>query len=108
MCNTDPCDQNSDEKVDFREEQCSVFNTRPIRGHYFQWLPYTDINEGITESITRPFFCISVNIWFLFYFLQRKTNAACFVEILIERFSTKCVELLKMERLVWLIELVFA
>ena len=47
LCNTEPCATEADVKIDLRAEQCSIFDNRPIRGHYFTWLPYTDIKQGI-------------------------------------------------------------
>ncbi|XP_035386308.1 A disintegrin and metalloproteinase with thrombospondin motifs 16 isoform X2 [Electrophorus electricus] len=43
LCNTEDCPQNS---VDFRAAQCAEFNSKPFRGWYYTWRPYTRVDEG--------------------------------------------------------------
>ncbi|XP_071954532.1 A disintegrin and metalloproteinase with thrombospondin motifs 6-like [Antedon mediterranea] len=40
LCNTQPCRPGS---KDFRELQCSSFNSKPFRGNYYQWVPYLQL-----------------------------------------------------------------
>uniref|UniRef100_A0A674J7T2 ADAMTS/ADAMTS-like cysteine-rich domain-containing protein n=1 Tax=Terrapene triunguis TaxID=2587831 RepID=A0A674J7T2_9SAUR len=38
LCNIQPCPPNS---LDFRAQQCAEFNSKPFRGWYYSWKPYT-------------------------------------------------------------------
>ncbi|KAK1794756.1 hypothetical protein P4O66_009962 [Electrophorus voltai] len=42
LCNTEDCPQNS---VDFRAAQCAEFNSKPFRGWYYTWRPYTRVDD---------------------------------------------------------------
>ncbi|XP_030639093.1 A disintegrin and metalloproteinase with thrombospondin motifs 16 [Chanos chanos] len=42
MCNTEDCPANS---VDFRAVQCAEFNSKPFRGWYYKWTPYTRVDD---------------------------------------------------------------
>lgn len=42
LCNTNPCQENS---LDFRAQQCAEYNSKPFRGWFYQWKPYTKV-EG--------------------------------------------------------------
>ncbi|XP_074059697.1 A disintegrin and metalloproteinase with thrombospondin motifs 18 [Macrotis lagotis] len=42
LCNVHPCPANS---VDFRGQQCAEYNSKPFRGWYYQWKPYTKVEE---------------------------------------------------------------
>ncbi|KAF5918590.1 hypothetical protein HPG69_005025, partial [Diceros bicornis minor] len=42
LCNINPCDENS---LDFRAQQCAEYNSKPFRGWFYQWKPYTKVEE---------------------------------------------------------------
>ncbi|XP_066539063.1 A disintegrin and metalloproteinase with thrombospondin motifs 16 isoform X2 [Hoplias malabaricus] len=42
LCNTENCPQGS---VDFRAAQCAEFNSKPFRGWYYNWKPYTRVDD---------------------------------------------------------------
>ncbi|KAM9487904.1 A disintegrin and metalloproteinase with thrombospondin motifs 16 isoform 2-T2 [Clarias gariepinus] len=42
LCNTFDCPASV---VDFRAAQCAEFNTKPFRGHYYKWKPYTRFKD---------------------------------------------------------------
>ncbi|RXN15738.1 A disintegrin and metallo ase with thrombospondin motifs 16 [Labeo rohita] len=42
LCNTGECPQNA---VDFRAAQCAEFNSKPFRGWYYKWKPYTRVDD---------------------------------------------------------------
>ncbi|XP_055001537.1 A disintegrin and metalloproteinase with thrombospondin motifs 18 isoform X1 [Sorex araneus] len=42
LCNTDPCHGNS---LDFRAQQCAEYNSKPFRGWFYKWKPYTKVEE---------------------------------------------------------------
>ncbi|XP_036605930.1 A disintegrin and metalloproteinase with thrombospondin motifs 18 [Trichosurus vulpecula] len=42
LCNVHPCPANS---MDFRAQQCAEYNSKPFRGWYYQWKPYTKVEE---------------------------------------------------------------
>ena len=35
---------------DFRTQQCASFNSRPFRGWYYKWTPYTELTDSKTHS----------------------------------------------------------
>lgn len=41
LCNTRPCPPNA---VDFRAQQCAEYNSKPFRGWYYKWKPYTKVD----------------------------------------------------------------
>uniref|UniRef100_A0A3Q2NPG0 ADAM metallopeptidase with thrombospondin type 1 motif 18 n=1 Tax=Fundulus heteroclitus TaxID=8078 RepID=A0A3Q2NPG0_FUNHE len=41
LCNTRPCPLNA---VDFRAQQCAEYNSKPFRGWYYKWKPYTKVD----------------------------------------------------------------
>lgn len=41
LCNTRPCPPQS---VDFRAQQCVEYNSKPFRGWYYKWKPYTKVD----------------------------------------------------------------
>ncbi|XP_016887811.1 A disintegrin and metalloproteinase with thrombospondin motifs 18 isoform X1 [Cynoglossus semilaevis] len=45
LCNTWPCPPTS---VDFRAQQCAEFNSKPFRGWYYKWKPYTKVDAEDT------------------------------------------------------------
>lgn len=47
LCNINPCNENS---LDFRAQQCAEYNSKPFRGWFYQWKPYTKV-EGNLVSV---------------------------------------------------------
>ncbi|XP_069073092.1 A disintegrin and metalloproteinase with thrombospondin motifs 18 isoform X1 [Pleurodeles waltl] len=42
LCNIQPCPPNS---VEFRAQQCAEYNSKPFRGWYYRWKPYTKVED---------------------------------------------------------------
>ncbi|XP_072009019.1 A disintegrin and metalloproteinase with thrombospondin motifs 16 isoform X2 [Engystomops pustulosus] len=42
LCNTQKCPKNS---IDYRAQQCAEYNSKPFRGWYYNWKPYTRMEE---------------------------------------------------------------
>ncbi|KAM4638835.1 A disintegrin and metalloproteinase with thrombospondin motifs 18 isoform 1-T1 [Amazona ochrocephala] len=42
LCSHQPCPANS---LDFRAQQCAEYNSKPFRGWYYKWKPYTKVEE---------------------------------------------------------------
>nr|XP_056718448.1 A disintegrin and metalloproteinase with thrombospondin motifs 18 isoform X1 [Euleptes europaea] len=42
LCNIQPCASTS---PDFRAQQCAEYNSKPFRGWYYKWKPYTKVEE---------------------------------------------------------------
>ncbi|XP_075068934.1 A disintegrin and metalloproteinase with thrombospondin motifs 16 [Mixophyes fleayi] len=42
LCSTQKCPKNS---IDFRAQQCAEYNSKPFRGWYYNWKPYTRVEE---------------------------------------------------------------
>ncbi|POI32695.1 hypothetical protein CIB84_003553, partial [Bambusicola thoracicus] len=42
LCNNQPCPASS---LDFRAQQCAEYNSKPFRGWYYKWKPYTKVEE---------------------------------------------------------------
>ncbi|XP_075442138.1 A disintegrin and metalloproteinase with thrombospondin motifs 16 isoform X1 [Ascaphus truei] len=42
LCNSQSCPKNS---IDFRAQQCAEYNSKPFRGWYYNWKPYTRVEE---------------------------------------------------------------
>ncbi|CAH2283748.1 A disintegrin and metallo ase with thrombospondin motifs 16 [Pelobates cultripes] len=42
LCNSQNCPKNS---IDFRAQQCAEYNSKPFRGWYYNWKPYTRVEE---------------------------------------------------------------
>ncbi|XP_054472152.1 A disintegrin and metalloproteinase with thrombospondin motifs 18 [Anoplopoma fimbria] len=59
LCNTRPCPPNS---VDFRAQQCAEYNSKPFRGWYYKWKPYTKVDD---EDICK-LYCIAEDYDFFF------------------------------------------
>ncbi|XP_019636838.1 PREDICTED: A disintegrin and metalloproteinase with thrombospondin motifs 18-like [Branchiostoma belcheri] len=43
MCNIQDCPSDT---RDFRSQQCAEFNSKPFRGWYYKWKPYTRVEES--------------------------------------------------------------
>ncbi|TWW67146.1 A disintegrin and metalloproteinase with thrombospondin motifs 18 [Takifugu flavidus] len=59
LCNTRPCPPNA---VDFRAQQCAEYNSKPFRGWYYKWKPYTKVDD---EDICK-LYCIAEDFDFFF------------------------------------------
>lgn len=46
LCNTRPCPLNA---VDFRAQQCAAYNSKPFRGWYYKWKPYTKVDGKVIK-----------------------------------------------------------
>ncbi|XP_073534603.1 A disintegrin and metalloproteinase with thrombospondin motifs 16 [Phyllobates terribilis] len=42
LCSTQKCPKNS---IDYRVQQCAEYNSKPFRGWYYNWKPYTRVEE---------------------------------------------------------------
>ncbi|KAE8597427.1 hypothetical protein XENTR_v10016469 [Xenopus tropicalis] len=42
LCNNQSCPKNN---IDFRAQQCAEYNSKPFRGWYYNWKPYTRVEE---------------------------------------------------------------
>uniref|UniRef100_A0A803T0G1 ADAM metallopeptidase with thrombospondin type 1 motif 18 n=1 Tax=Anolis carolinensis TaxID=28377 RepID=A0A803T0G1_ANOCA len=54
LCNTQPCPSGS---PNFRAQQCAEYNSKPFRGWYYKWKPYTKV-EGKSVIVPSHFFHI--------------------------------------------------
>ncbi|XP_040490296.1 A disintegrin and metalloproteinase with thrombospondin motifs 18 [Ursus maritimus] len=59
LCNIDPCNENS---LDFRAQQCAEYNSKPFRGWFYQWKPYTKVEEADRCKL----YCKAENFEFFF------------------------------------------
>ncbi|XP_039985266.1 A disintegrin and metalloproteinase with thrombospondin motifs 18 [Xiphias gladius] len=59
LCNTRLCPLNA---VDFRAQQCAEYNSKPFRGWYYKWKPYTKVDD---EDICK-LYCIAEDFDFFF------------------------------------------
>ncbi|XP_051970716.1 A disintegrin and metalloproteinase with thrombospondin motifs 18-like [Xyrauchen texanus] len=71
LCNTKPCQPNG---VDFRAQQCAEYNSKPFRGWYYKWKPYTKVEE---EDICK-LYCIAEDFDFFFAMSSKvKDGTSC-------------------------------
>ncbi|XP_077919654.1 A disintegrin and metalloproteinase with thrombospondin motifs 18 [Halichoerus grypus] len=59
LCNINPCNENS---LDFRAQQCAEYNSKPFRGWFYQWKPYTKVEEADRCKL----YCKAENFEFFF------------------------------------------
>uniref|UniRef100_A0A8C9V3M9 ADAM metallopeptidase with thrombospondin type 1 motif 18 n=1 Tax=Scleropages formosus TaxID=113540 RepID=A0A8C9V3M9_SCLFO len=59
LCNGGPCPPGG---VDFRSQQCAEYNSKPFRGWYYKWKPYTKVED---EDICK-LYCIAEDFDFFF------------------------------------------
>uniref|UniRef100_A0A803TDY7 ADAM metallopeptidase with thrombospondin type 1 motif 18 n=1 Tax=Anolis carolinensis TaxID=28377 RepID=A0A803TDY7_ANOCA len=59
LCNTQPCPSGS---PNFRAQQCAEYNSKPFRGWYYKWKPYTKV-EGKSVIVPSHFFHIVTCLW---------------------------------------------
>ncbi|KAG9352449.1 hypothetical protein JZ751_020863, partial [Albula glossodonta] len=71
MCNTKACPPNS---MDFRAQQCAEYNSKPFRGWYYKWKPYTKVED---EDICK-LYCIAEDFDFFFAMASKvKDGTSC-------------------------------
>uniref|UniRef100_A0A7N6FJE3 ADAM metallopeptidase with thrombospondin type 1 motif, 18 n=1 Tax=Anabas testudineus TaxID=64144 RepID=A0A7N6FJE3_ANATE len=71
LCNTRPCPHNA---VDFRAQQCAEYNSKPFRGWYYKWKPYTKVDD---EDICK-LYCIAEDFDFFFAMSSKvKDGTSC-------------------------------
>uniref|UniRef100_A0A3P8S3Z0 ADAM metallopeptidase with thrombospondin type 1 motif 18 n=1 Tax=Amphiprion percula TaxID=161767 RepID=A0A3P8S3Z0_AMPPE len=71
LCNTRPCRPNA---VDFRAQQCTEYNSKPFRGWYYKWKPYTKVDD---EDICK-LYCIAEDFDFFFAMSSKvKDGTSC-------------------------------
>uniref|UniRef100_A0A3Q2DPN2 ADAM metallopeptidase with thrombospondin type 1 motif, 18 n=1 Tax=Cyprinodon variegatus TaxID=28743 RepID=A0A3Q2DPN2_CYPVA len=71
LCNTRPCPFNA---LDFRAQQCAEYNSKPFRGWYYKWKPYTKVDE---EDICK-LYCIAEDFDFFFAMSSKvKDGTSC-------------------------------
>lgn len=49
LCNSRPCPLSA---VDFRAQQCAEYNSKPFRGWYYKWKPYTKVDGKVGQLIS--------------------------------------------------------
>ncbi|XP_077310834.1 A disintegrin and metalloproteinase with thrombospondin motifs 18 isoform X2 [Lithobates pipiens] len=59
ICNAQTCPSNT---PDFRAQQCAEYNSKPFRGWYYKWKPYTTVEE---ENICK-LYCTAEDFDFFF------------------------------------------
>ncbi|XP_053571775.1 A disintegrin and metalloproteinase with thrombospondin motifs 18, partial [Bombina bombina] len=59
LCNIQLCPPNT---LDFRAQQCAEYNSKPFRGWYYKWKPYTQVEE---ENICK-LYCTAEDFDFFF------------------------------------------
>uniref|UniRef100_A0A3B4GG00 ADAM metallopeptidase with thrombospondin type 1 motif 18 n=1 Tax=Pundamilia nyererei TaxID=303518 RepID=A0A3B4GG00_9CICH len=70
LCNIRPCPPNA---VDFRAQQCAEYNSKPFRGWYYKWKPYTKVDEDICKL-----YCIAEDYDFFFAMSSKvKDGTSC-------------------------------
>uniref|UniRef100_A0A668AZS1 ADAM metallopeptidase with thrombospondin type 1 motif 18 n=1 Tax=Myripristis murdjan TaxID=586833 RepID=A0A668AZS1_9TELE len=71
LCNTRPCPPGA---VDFRAQQCAEYNSKPFRGWYYKWKPYTKVDD---EDICK-LYCIAEDFDFFFAMSSKvKDGTSC-------------------------------
>ncbi|MGH0124666.1 UNVERIFIED_CONTAM: hypothetical protein FKN15_072281 [Acipenser sinensis] len=71
LCNINACQPNS---VDFRAQQCAEYNSKPFRGWYYKWKPYTKVE---VEDICK-LYCIAEDFEFFFAMSSKvKDGTSC-------------------------------
>nr|XP_006811817.1 PREDICTED: A disintegrin and metalloproteinase with thrombospondin motifs 18-like [Saccoglossus kowalevskii] len=59
MCNIQDCPSND---IDFRSQQCAAYNSKPFRGFYYKWKPYTHVDRKESCKL----YCIAEDYDFFF------------------------------------------
>ncbi|XP_061101201.1 A disintegrin and metalloproteinase with thrombospondin motifs 18-like [Conger conger] len=71
LCNTKTCPPGA---VDFRAQQCAEYNSKPFRGWYYKWKPYTKVEA---EDICK-LYCIAEDFDFFFAMASKvKDGTSC-------------------------------
>lgn len=94
LCNTRPCPIPS---VDFRAQQCAEYNSKPFRGWYYKWKPYTKVDGKIGQSwpkvfVLYIFLCAFISEYIMDYWFRDNIDW-CGLD------SPSCSHLLTMPRL---------
>ncbi|KAM6942660.1 A disintegrin and metalloproteinase with thrombospondin motifs 18 [Xenentodon cancila] len=72
LCNTQPCLLSA---VDFRAQQCAEYNSKPFRGWYYKWKPYTKVDD---EDVCK-LYCIAEDFDFFFAMSSKvKDGTLCY------------------------------
>ncbi|XP_077993473.1 A disintegrin and metalloproteinase with thrombospondin motifs 18-like [Glandiceps talaboti] len=59
MCNIQDCPSS---EIDFRSQQCAAYNSKPFRGFYYKWKPYTHVDREESCKL----YCIAQDFNFFF------------------------------------------
>ncbi|XP_053532635.1 A disintegrin and metalloproteinase with thrombospondin motifs 18 [Ictalurus punctatus] len=71
LCSTAPCQRDA---VDFRTQQCAEYNSKPFRGWFYKWKPYTKVDD---EDICK-LYCIAEDFEFFFAMSSKvKDGTSC-------------------------------
>ncbi|XP_068167394.1 A disintegrin and metalloproteinase with thrombospondin motifs 18 isoform X2 [Antennarius striatus] len=71
LCNTQLCPPNA---VDFRAQQCAEYNSKPFRGWYYKWKPYTKVDDVDICKL----YCIAEDFDFFFAMSSKvKDGTSC-------------------------------
>uniref|UniRef100_A0A1A8BNC5 ADAM metallopeptidase with thrombospondin type 1 motif, 18 n=1 Tax=Nothobranchius kadleci TaxID=1051664 RepID=A0A1A8BNC5_NOTKA len=71
LCNTRSCPTSA---IDFRAQQCAEYNSKPFRGWYYKWKPYTKVDD---EDICK-LYCIAEDYDFFFAMSSKvKDGTSC-------------------------------
>ncbi|XP_034041311.1 A disintegrin and metalloproteinase with thrombospondin motifs 18 [Thalassophryne amazonica] len=71
LCNIRPCPFSA---VDFRAQQCAEYNSKPFRGWFYKWKPYTKVDD---EDICK-LYCIAEDFDFFFAMSSKvKDGTSC-------------------------------
>lgn len=79
LCNTQPCPANS---LDFRAQQCAEYNSKPFRGWYYKWKPYTKVEGNYATALMDKGHCRKhATSWKLSIFFRQITPWCKQIEI---------------------------
>ncbi|XP_043921013.1 A disintegrin and metalloproteinase with thrombospondin motifs 16 [Protopterus annectens] len=71
LCNIQNCPEPS---IDFRAQQCAEYNNKPFRGWYYNWKPYTRVDENDACKL----YCIAEGFDFFFSLSSKvKDGTSC-------------------------------
>ncbi|XP_063050004.1 A disintegrin and metalloproteinase with thrombospondin motifs 18 [Engraulis encrasicolus] len=71
LCSSRPCPSGA---VDFRAQQCAEYNSKPFRGWYYKWKPYTKVEDSDICKL----YCIAEDFDFFFAMSSKvKDGTSC-------------------------------
>uniref|UniRef100_A0A7M4ECV1 ADAM metallopeptidase with thrombospondin type 1 motif 18 n=1 Tax=Crocodylus porosus TaxID=8502 RepID=A0A7M4ECV1_CROPO len=71
LCNIQLCPPN---RLDFRAQQCAEYNSKPFRGWYYKWKPYTKVEGNLCKL-----YCTAEDFDFFFAMSSKvKDGTPCF------------------------------